>query len=168
MNGYPPLFFYVDAVDEEFAHAPMEWHRCQKGLFYQVMRFVRDARLGARLHLVICVRDIVLSSVYQSEHASRYRNEPHIRVLDWDENSIEYFLRQKIDGLLAQYLCRPHAADEMERWLGSSQIFNTRRRVKEDLMQYILRHTRLIPRDVVQLGNDLSRYVYMAARANES
>ena len=76
----PPLTFYIDAVDEEFAHAPMEWHRCQKGLFYQVMRFVRDSRLGSRLHIIISIRDIVLSSIYRSEHATRYRDEPHIRL----------------------------------------------------------------------------------------
>jgi hypothetical protein len=63
----PPIFFYLDAVDEEFSHAPMYWLRCQKGLFYQVMRFLRDPRLGGRLHIVISIRDIVMSSVYRSE-----------------------------------------------------------------------------------------------------
>ena len=38
----PPIFFYLDAVDEEFSHAPMYWLQCQKGLFYQVMRFLGD------------------------------------------------------------------------------------------------------------------------------
>src|SRR5215211_9251050 len=53
----PPVFFYLDAVDEECSHAPMYWLRCQKGLFYQVMRFLRDPRLGGRLHIVISIRD---------------------------------------------------------------------------------------------------------------
>ncbi len=42
----------------------MYWRRCQKGLFYQTMRLLRDHRLGGRLHLVICIREIVMSSVY--------------------------------------------------------------------------------------------------------
>ena len=42
----PPVFFYLDAVDEEFSHAPMYWLRCQKGLFYQVMRFLRTPGWG--------------------------------------------------------------------------------------------------------------------------
>ena len=37
-----PVYFYLDAVDEEFGHAPMHWLRCQEGLFYQVMRLLRD------------------------------------------------------------------------------------------------------------------------------
>lgn len=27
----PPLFLYLDASDDEFAHAPMDWHRSRKG-----------------------------------------------------------------------------------------------------------------------------------------
>ena len=72
----PPIFSYLDAVDEEFDDAPMYWLRCQKGLFYQTMRLLRDRRLGGRLHLVICIREIVMSSVYRSEHAPRYHDEP--------------------------------------------------------------------------------------------
>lgn len=92
LSSCPPICFYLDAVDEEFAHAPMYWLRCQKGLFYQAMRFLRDARLGNRLHLHICIRYIVLASVYRSEHQTRYRGEPHIRVLTWNRHSIEFFL----------------------------------------------------------------------------
>ena len=64
----------------------MYWLKCQEGLFYQVMRMLRDHKLGGRLHVVICIRDIVMSSVYRSEHAPRYYNEPHIRVLNWDRD----------------------------------------------------------------------------------
>jgi hypothetical protein len=46
LKNTPPLFFYLDAVDEEFDHAPMYWLRCQKGLFYQTMRLLRDHRMG--------------------------------------------------------------------------------------------------------------------------
>ena len=66
----PPIFFYLDAIDEEFAHAPMYWLRCQEGLFHEVMRLLRDHALGGRLHLVVCLRDIVMSSIcHRSEHA---------------------------------------------------------------------------------------------------
>src|ERR1700722_3954231 len=64
MGRCKPIYFYLDALDEEFIHAPMYWLRCQEGLFYQVMRLLRDHRLGGRLHIVICIRDIVMSSVY--------------------------------------------------------------------------------------------------------
>jgi len=56
-----PIYFYLDALDEEFSHAPMYWLKCQEGLFYQVMRLLRDHKLGGRLHVVVCIRDIVMS-----------------------------------------------------------------------------------------------------------
>ena len=104
-----PIYFYLDAVDEEFSHAPMYWLRCQEGLFYQVMRLLRDHRLGGRLHVVVCIRDIVMSSVYRSEHAPRYYNEPHIRVLTWDRGSLLYLLEHKLQRLPQLLLMRRSA-----------------------------------------------------------
>src|SRR5262249_29596059 len=54
-----PMFFYIDAIDEKFSQAPRQWTDCQLGLFYQVMALLNDDRLGGRLHIVICVRDLV-------------------------------------------------------------------------------------------------------------
>ena len=154
----PPLFFYIDAIDEEFAHAPMYWMRCQKGLFYQTMRFLRDGTLGGRLHVTICIRDLVLTSVYRSEHSTRYSDEPHIKILSWNRDSIRYLLREKIDGLDSDFLLKPNSDDPFTRWLGECKIINGLK-IEEGMEQYLLRHTRLIPRDIVILGNKLSRCV---------
>ena len=115
-----PIYFYLDAVDEEFSHAPMYWLKCQEGLFYQVMRLLRDHKLGGRLHVVVCIRDIVMSSVYRSEHAPRYYNEPHIRVLTWDRSSLLYLLQQKLQRLPPSLLMRRPAsgAPTIRDWLG--------------------------------------------------
>ena len=121
----PPVFFYLDAVDEEFSHAPMYWLRCQKGLFYQVMRFLRDPRLGGRLHIVISIRDIVMSSVYRSEHAPRYHDEPHIRVLSWSRESIEYLLLEKLRRLDPSFFMAAGShANPVEAWLGTPVVHN--------------------------------------------
>src|ERR1700733_11009562 len=118
-----PIYFYLDAVDEEFSHAPMYWLKCQEGLFYQVMRLLRDHRLGGRLHIVVCIRDIVMSSVYRSEHAPRYYNEPHIRVLTWDRNSLLYLLQQKLRRMPPSLLMRRPAsgAPTIRDWLGVNE-----------------------------------------------
>lgn len=149
----PPIFFYIDAVDEEFSSAPMYWMRCQKGLFFETMRMLRNPRLGGRLHIVACIRDIVLSSVYRDEHAPRYHGEPHIRVLSWGRDSIEILLRDKLRRLPPTYLMAPESEDPVLGWLGTDVVHNERRDVDESALDYLLRHTRLIPRDVVSLGN---------------
>ena len=155
-----PIYFYLDAVDEEFSHAPMYWLKCQEGLFYQVMRLLRDHRLGGRLHVVVCIRDIVMSSVYRSEHAPRYYNEPHIRVLTWDRGSLLYLLGQKLARLPPSLLMRRAASGPptIGDWLGVNGHWPGPDG-DETIEDYLLGHTRLIPRDIISLGNDLSEEV---------
>jgi predicted Ser/Thr protein kinase len=160
----PPIYFFIDSVDEEYASAPMYWLQCQKGLFYRAMRFLRDQHFGGRLHVIVCVRDHVLASVLRGEHQNRYRGEPHIVTLAWEYSSAEFFLRKKIARLGDELLMR-HAEQgpaQVEHWLGHAFIENRARRIREPILQYFLRHTRLLPRDIVILGNRLSELVTAA------
>ena len=161
-----PIYFYLDAIDEEFSHAPMYWLRCQEGLFYQVMRLLRDHRLGGRLHVVVCIRDIVMSSVYRSEHAPRYYNEPHIRVLNWDRGSLLYLLEQKLQRLPPSLLMRRAAsgARTIGDWLGINGQWEGPDG-DGTIEDYLLSHTRLIPRDIISLGNELSEEVLRQKQA---
>jgi hypothetical protein len=161
-----PIYFYLDALDEEFSHAPMYWLKCQEGLFYQVMRLLRDHRLGGRLHIVVCIRDIVMSSVYRSEHAPRYYNEPHIRVLTWDRSSLLYLLQQKLRRLPPSLLMvRPTSGSPTIRdWLGVNGHWPGPDG-DGTIEDYLLSNTRLIPRDIISLGNELSEEVLRQKQA---
>jgi hypothetical protein len=161
-----PIYFYLDAVDEEFGHAPMYWLKCQEGLFYQVMRLLRDHSLGGRLHIVVCIRDIVMSSVYRSEHAPRYYNEPHIRVLTWDRNTLLYLLQQKLRRLPPSLLMRRAATGPptIRDWLGVNGQWPGPDG-DGTIEDYLLSHTRLIPRDIISLGNELSEEVLRQKQA---
>jgi len=159
-----PMYFYLDAVDEEFSHAPMYWLKCQEGLFYQVMRLLRDHRFGGRLHIVISIRDIVMSSIYHSEHAPRYHQEPHIRVLSWDRPALLYLLEDKVRRLPPAFRMRQPVGDATLRdWLGVSTVTNEWG-VRERIDEYLIRHTRMIPRDIVSLGNELAEEVLRQKR----
>jgi hypothetical protein len=165
-----PIYFYLDAIDEEFSHAPMYWLKCQEGLFYQVMRLLRDHRLGGRLHIVVCIRDIVMSSVYRSEHAPRYYNEPHIRVLTWDRSSLLYLLQQKLRRLPPSLLMRRPAsgAPTIRDWLGVNGNWpghDGEGTIDGTIEGYLLSHTRLIPRDIISLGNELNEEVLRQKQA---
>jgi hypothetical protein len=153
-----PVYFFLDAIDEQFAHAPMYWLKFQEGLFYAVMSLLREPGFGGRLHVVACVRDIVYSDVLRSEHAGRYRDEPHIRVLNWDTKAIGDLLAAKIAGLGPAHRMDP-GSEGVRGWLGVREIHNPRRDVTELVEDYVLRHTRLLPRDLVEIGNALSREV---------
>src|SRR5579864_3438719 len=163
-----PIYFYLDALDEEFSHAPMYWLKCQEGLFYQVMRLLRDHKLGGRLHIVVCIRDIVMSSVYRSEHAPRYYNEPHIRVLTWDRNSLLYLLQKKLQRLPPALLMRRVASGPptIGDWLGVNGHWPGPDG-DGPIEDYLLSHTRLIPRDIISLGNDLNEEVLRQKQAGQ-
>lgn len=164
----PPIVFWLDGVDESFAYAPMYWLPCQEGLFHAVMQWFRDQRIGGRLHVIITIRDVVFSSVLRGEMAGKYRGEPHIRVLDWDDRSLRYLLREKVNRLDDRYVSDPYASDPIAAWLGHAEIHNVARDRMEQTLDYILRHTRLIPRDLVEVGNALCGVVLRAKRARGS
>jgi hypothetical protein len=156
LHGAPPICFYVDAIDEEFRHAPRYWLMCQKGLLYQVMDFLAEERIGGRLHVAICIRDHVFSATQTTEHATRYINSPYIRVLNWRRQDIRYFLLQKLQAIEDDWLVDPDDRTA-KGWLGVREIYNPKRKLVEDIESYLLRHTRLIPRDIVVLGNMICR-----------
>jgi len=154
MRACPPVFFYLDGVDEEFSSAPIYWLQCQKGLFYEVMTLLRDARFGGKLHVVVSIRDLVFSSVLRSEHAPRYIGEPHIRLLNWTHDSLCFFLDRKLEALGDEYFASgPPDVPSCEAWLGSRSLDQDPN--SGSVTDYLLRHTRLIPRDLVSLGNAL-------------
>jgi hypothetical protein len=163
----PPIFFYLDAVDEEFKASPHYWMRCQQGLFYQVMRLLRDPMFGSRLHIVISVRDNVFSSVLRSEHATRYRTDPHIKLLTWNRIAIDYFLHRKLERLDAQFLMEGSGDRRLIDWLGRETVENSARHLEEPLGDYLVRHTRLLPRDIILLGNALTDAVVRAKKAGK-
>src|SRR5262245_6631424 len=160
----PPIYFFIDSVDEEYASAPMYWLQCQTGLFFRAMRFLRDQHFGGRLHVIVCVRDHVLASVLRGEHQNRYRGEPHIATLGWEYPSAEFFLKRKVSRLEKGLLLREPEGEtaEIHHWLGHPFIENRGRQIREPILQYLLRHTRLLPRDIVILGNKLSELVVQA------
>jgi hypothetical protein len=165
IKNSPPLCFYLDAVDEEFEHAPMYWLKCQLGLFYQTMRMLRDSRLGGRLHIFICIRDLVLSSVLQSEHRTRYIEESHVRILNWNKNAIRHLLKKKIEMLDGEFFLNDaRRGKTLENWLGRETLHNKARKIDEPVEQYLLRHTRLLPRDIIVLGNRLCIEIRTAKR----
>lgn len=158
LKNAPPVFVYLDAVDEEFSNAPMEWHQCQKGLFLAVMRLLREASdISGRLHITICIRDIVFSSVLSGEHAGRYRDTPNICKLSWNRDRINYFFNRKIEKLPDEYFDDSSKEKNLENFLSSKEIYNDSKNINEPLIDYIVRHTRFLPRDIVEVGNELSR-----------
>jgi hypothetical protein len=165
LRDAPPMYFFLDALDEEFRHAPAFWLAAQKGLYFRLMTLLADQRFAGRLHVNISMRDLSYTSMLASEHATRYVDNRYVQVLHWDEERVRDLLAEKIRGLPSEQLVSPERGSTVEGWLGLSSIQNPVRATVEPLDQYLLRHTRLLPRDIVVMGNALCR---LAARARQS
>jgi hypothetical protein len=160
IQSFPPLCFYMDAVDQEFEKAPMYWLKCQVGLFDATMSLLRDSIFGGRLLIFVAIRNLVLTSVMRSTHATRFLSERHIRTLTWNKKSILYLLQRKIEMLPDDFFLKDSAnGKNIQSWLGRTNFYNIARKTTEPMEQYLLRHTRFLPRDVIVLGNALCEAV---------
>jgi transcriptional regulator with XRE-family HTH domain len=158
-HSLPPMFFFIDSIDEAYDQAPRHWLLCQEGLFYAVMALLRDVHLGSRLHIMIAIRDHVFYHAIAGEHRTRLATDPHIRMLNWDNASLLRVLSEKASRLPTQNLLRPDLDDPIERWIGRMDLEDTNRSITEPVTSYIMRHIRKSPRDLIIVGNLLSELV---------
>jgi hypothetical protein len=154
----PPLFFFVDGIDDSFDRAPHDWLLCQRGLLDAVRKLLPDTALGGKLHVSIALRDVVWSAAKDSEHAARRADETYVRVLHWSREASEFFLKRKVETLDPRWFKKLDASGRtITGWLGVSNIPNLRYKIQERTTDYLLRHTRMLPRDIVVMGNNLCR-----------
>lgn len=153
----PPLYCFIDAIDEEFENAPEYWLKCQHGLYYAVMHLQRNIFIGKRLHIIVTLRDLVYTSIRESEHFTRYSNDETVGLLEWDPETTLLFLKKKIEYLEPKYFRIKNSNRTIQSFIGVKNIYNTKRCIEEEAESYIVRHTRNIPRDIVLIGNEICR-----------
>jgi len=163
-----PLCFFLDIVEEDSAHAPLYWLWCMKGLLGQVIRFIRDSYGEEKLWVFVAIREQTWIELRNLARTS-LENHPNVRVLSWDAAVLLDFFAAKICQLpeayrLAEIDPAAEPRDVVAAWLGSELVPNSVRPLEEPTAKYILRHTRLIPRDIVCVGNFLAGEVYAARR----
>ena len=167
LSTMPPIYFFVDGIDEFYEQAPAHWMRCQRGLFDRTIAYMRRPVFGERLHLVISIRDSVYYSALRSEHRTRYLDERIVR-LHWDSGRLNELLAKKVARLNKAHIGRPKASTPAERWLGIRTIWNDRRGCNEPVYEYLRRHLRPAPRDFVVLGNEICERMHSSPNETQS
>jgi hypothetical protein len=153
----PPIAIYIDALDEEFENAPEAWSICQMGLYRAVAQsgFSQDSYSG-RVHVVAALRDIVYAAALKGEHSDRQYQNRFIKLLEWAPAEVHEFFTEKLRRVLSQRVLDSHTLEEMiSAWLGFREVQNGRGQ-KEAVSTYILRHSRMLPRDIILFGNAIS------------
>lgn len=150
-----PLAIFIDSLDENFRRAPTESAECQLGLLTYIGQSLADPNQSNRAHIFITIRDVVVSQFQVLEHGERYTDEVHWKILDWTKNAARYFFERKIEMLPRALLRNSSATNPFGKWLGVEYVENTPRGSREEMGEFLLRHTRFLPREIVELGNAL-------------
>lgn len=164
-----PIACYVDTLDESFASSPAAATDCQVGLLQWIFRKFNDPHVSNRVHVVVAIRDTVFARFMQGEHSSRYHRSDSFRCLDWSDEAATYFLHEKISQLPVTARVSPREkSDPIRSWLGFDEVPNEMREgVRERVADLIVRHTRFLPREIIEIGNVVGRYVARRVSANE-
>jgi hypothetical protein len=160
ISNSTPIACYIDTLDENYGAAPAAATDCQVGLMHWILSQLNDPNVGHRLHVVVAVRETVYAALMQGEQAQRYNRHTAIRCLDWERGAAEMFLYEKVRSLPDSSRVSLKDKTEMSRWLGIEVLENPLRgNRKEHIADLILRHTRFLPREIVEIGNRLADYV---------
>jgi hypothetical protein len=164
-----PLCFFLDTGEEDSSHAPRYWLWCQLGLVRQVLRFAQNAEIADKLVIYIAIRDQTWAELASMRPG--LTQHPKVLQLRWGPRAAARFLARKIAQLDDAYLLMERAAGNdpqslVSAWLGVDTITGGNGEAGEPITVYLLRHTRLIPRDIVSVGNLLALEV-RTARTSE-
>lgn len=150
----PPIYFFLDQLDDDFTRAPYQWLKCQYGLFACMFRFIRNSTFGGRLHIIACIREIVYAYILHTQDGSKYLSESKIKVLRWDKDLAKHFLEKKIQVLDDKNFIAQDESKTIFNFFGVERMILKRANgYNEDISSYILRHTMLMPRDIINVGN---------------
>lgn len=172
LTEMPPVVYYLDAIDDDFRHAPAAYLDCQKGLYYACKDIANDAVLRKKLIVTITLRDLVYSAVISNENRLKNMDTPDVLHLNWTREAIQDFFEQKILTLKKKFSDANESevyekvfttrSDSNARmvFFGIETIPNKIRGIDEDVLDYVIRHTRNCPREVVEMGNAIARSFY--------
>lgn len=149
---------YLDNPDELCpAHEQDLWLNVQQGLVLAIWKLQKGGSLANELNIYTCVRsEAVLDRVQADlQHALDLALQ-----LRYDSTMLENLFRNQIDLEPPEHLTYPEAkdADPIGAFLGFNSVTHHDRKgrdgskLMEPVMQALLRHTRLIPREIINFG----------------
>ena len=154
-----PIHVIIDGVDEVSWRQPRMWLDFQVGLFDAIFFFHEAQRNTNDIVITAAIRNFVFVAARESPHADRIRN---LLSLNWDPRSARMFLNRRLQQISGLRFVDSDRLKGDQRplagWLGFSKVQAKRRSVPEDVERYLLRHTRLSPRNIIRLFNLLCRH----------
>lgn len=163
-----PVHVIIDGVDEVSWRQPRMWLDFQVGLFDAIFFFHEAQRNTNDIVVTAAIRNFVFVAARESPHVDRIRN---LLSLNWEPRSAKMFLNRRLQQISNLRFVDSEKLNSDQRplaaWLGFSQVRAKRRLGPEDVETYLLRHTRLSPRNVIRLFNLLCQHKTRFYQSNE-
>lgn len=156
LHRHGVVHFVIDGLDEYAYADPKGWLDLQVGLFTAAFELATVRTYTQYLRLTMSLRNYVFTRASQTPHIDRARS--HILRLNWDDHSARKFLNERLLKLHGGAFARSDklvGKNPLAGWLGFETVQSPRRDAQEDVVRYLLRHSRLSPRNVVEVFNSL-------------
>jgi hypothetical protein len=149
--GNKKVHFYVDSFEEVFFDDPLHWQACQMELLD-----LADKKLSKpdeAFLLSIAVPDATFFS-WTGENIVKKSQRCH--YIGWEKAHLQTVIDKKLVGMHKRFWRgAARAPRNFEEWLNVDHIHNLKRDCNEGTTDYIFRHSRMLPRDIVVLGNEI-------------
>lgn len=157
LHQYGHVHYIIDGLDELAWSDLTGWLDVQRGLFKCIFLLSAVGKTTQYLLTTISVRNYVFNRSTQDPHADR--TDAHLIKLNWDLGAATKFLNRRLfdtkDGEFA-HSDRLTGENPLAGWLGFTTRKPTSRISDETVEQYLLRHTRLSPRNIIDALNTLA------------
>ena len=158
-HGKSSMAMYLDAPDELVELDPANlWRNVQQGLLLAIWKFSKNSTWSRVLNIYASVRSEAFGS--GQDHPDIALAMGLVMPLIYNHNDLEAMLNDRISQAEASRLARPLADVQkpVHALCGISVVTHDDRsmpdgaRQTEDVFASLLRHTRLIPREVIGIG----------------
>jgi len=160
MRGCHPTHFLIDGFDDIEGETPAIWQNMQQGLFWLAFRSETTRRPLKSVRLTIAVRDTILNIARRSEHEDKFQYGTSMMVLSWSKEAGVAFFRSLLWKIRNKNFWKrtKKLTEHMPEvsWLGHEAI-SYRGNQEDAIIDYIVRHSRCSPRDLISMGNSIAR-----------
>lgn len=150
-----PVHYLLDGFDDYGRTLPQLWLKLQLGLFWLSFRLNTTRRELRGVSLTVGLREEVLALAQTSIHADRFDYGESMMLLTWSKEAAKAFFRSLLWKVRNKNFWTAKRLSESEpevSWLGRRE-FSLNRSAAEPVLDYLVRHTRCTPRDIILLGN---------------
>lgn len=153
-----PFYILLDVSDEVLDNAPVAWSECLQGLLFFVLGSKSDTNFE-RVRIVATSTARVHRAAMRQPRYSNYTGRADVLHLKWFPADARGFLNAKIAELPDELVIIPQIDDPKrlaKKWLGVASLKNRSSGRQEKVLDYLIRHTRCTPRQLIILGNQIS------------